>query len=219
MGFKLQSIDNMFPTPLIRFEVAEAEPLNRRLLEEIARRRRSEKGVVRSNFGGWHSDNDFFTRTEPAHRELAMDLLRMMAEVTRHFDPDADYKKISLIPDGWINVNPPGAYNGPHDHKTSFWSGTYYVDNPGGEGASGSIEFLAPFTTLSGGGIIRGAMVTEMFGVKPKAGTALIFPSNILHWVHPNLATRDRVTIAFNGRFERKPAAPRMTPAVVKRRP
>lgn len=219
MGFKLQTIDNLFPTPIIRFEVDNADDLNRRLLKEIAVRRKAEEGVVRSNFGGWHSANDFFNRTEPAHQELAIDLLRMMAEVTRHFDPKADYSKISLVPDGWINVNPPGAYNGPHDHKSAFWSGTYYVDVPEGEGSSGMIEFLTPVTPLPSNGLIGGPLVAETFSLAPKPGTVLLFPATILHWVHPNLATRDRVTIAFNGRFERKPVAPMATPAVVKRRP
>lgn len=218
MGFKLQSIDELFPTPIIRFEVADAEALNKRLLKEIAVRRKAEKGIVRSNFGGWHSDSDFFTRTEPAHRELAMDLLRMMAEVTRHFDPDADYSKVSLVPDGWINVNPPGAYNGPHDHKTAFWSGTYYVDVPEGEGSSGQIEFLTPVTPLPGNGVVHGPLTAETFAVKPKAGTVLIFPATILHWVHPNQTDRERITIAFNGRFQAKISGPKVTATVARRR-
>lgn len=218
MGFKLQTIDNLFPTPILRFEVAEADKLNRRLLDEIKARRKAEKGIVRSNFGGWHSENDFFTRTEPAHRELAMDLLRMMAEATRHFDPKADYSKISLLPDGWINVNPTGAYNGPHDHKTAFWSGTYYVDVPPGEGSSGMIEFMTPVTPLPSGGLIGGPLVAETFGLTPKAGTVLLFPATILHWVHPNQSERERVTIAFNGRFQPKPKGPKVTATAVRRR-
>lgn len=218
MGFKLQAIDNLFPTPLLRFEVADADALNRRLLEEIAVRRRAEKGLVRSNFGGWHSDNDFFARTEPAHRELAAELLGLMADATRRFDPKADFGKIRLVPDGWINVNPPSAYNGPHDHKTAFWSGSYYVDVPAGEGASGMIEFLTPVTPLPSGGLIGGPLVAETFGLTPVPGTVLLFPATLLHWVHPNHSNRERVTIAFNGRFQPKAKGPRVTATVARRR-
>jgi hypothetical protein len=33
----------------------------------------------------------------------------------------------------------------------------------------------------------------------------LLFPANLLHWVHPNLAADERVTVAFNARFNRRP--------------
>lgn len=204
MGFSLQSTEHLFPTPLLRFRVEDAESLNRGLLAEIATRRAAESSVTRSNFGGWHSANDFFERPEPAHKRLALDLLRMMAESTRAFDSKLDISRIQLVPDGWINVNPPGAYNGPHDHKTAFWSGTYYVDNPPAEGSSGKIEFLSPHPALPGGGMIGGPLTAEVFATRPEAGMALIFPASLLHWVHPNQSRQDRVTIAFNGRFRVK---------------
>ncbi len=204
MGFSLISTEHLFPTPLLRFALNDAEALNRELLAEIATRRAAEPGVTRSNFGGWHSAKDFFDRPEPAHQRLALDLLRMMAEATRAFDPKLDTSRLQLVPDGWVNVNPTGAYNGPHDHKTAFWSGTYYVDNPPGEGESGKIEFIAPHPPLPSGGAVGGPLTAEVYATKPEAGTALIFPSTLLHWVHPNQSPRDRVTIAFNGRFRLK---------------
>ena len=137
MAFALKSIDELFPTPLLRFDVADADRLNSTLLDEIAARRQSEPGVTRSNFGGWHSAGDFFARKEPAHAQLALDLLRMMAEATRHFDPKADYSKAKLIADGWVNINPPGAYNGPHDHKTAFWRGLIMLIPRKGRGRRG----------------------------------------------------------------------------------
>ena len=207
MTFALRSIDNLFPTPILRFDVADADRLNATLRQEIAARRQSEPGVTRSNFGGWHSAGDFFARPEPAHAALALDLLRMMAEATRHFDPKADYSKAKLMADGWVNINPPGAYNGPHDHKTAFWSGTYYVDTPQGEGSSGMIEFLTPLRPLPGNGVIGGPLTAEVYGIKPTAGLAIIFPATIQHWVHPNQSEKDRVTIAFNGRFQANTAS------------
>lgn len=204
MSFTLKSTEHLFPTPLLRFAVEDAEALNRALLEEIAARRVAEPGVTRSNFGGWHSAKDFFDRSEPAHRRLALDLMRMMAEATRAFDPKLDITRVQLVPDGWVNVNPTGAYNGPHDHKTAFWSGTYYVDNPPADGSSGMIEFLSPHHPLPSSGVVGGPLTAEVFATRPEAGSALLFPSNLLHWVHPNQSSADRVTIAFNGRFRSK---------------
>nr|WP_294849950.1 TIGR02466 family protein [uncultured Sphingomonas sp.] len=202
MAFKLDMMDHVFPVPIIRFEVADAAVLNHALRQEIAGRRKAEAGTSHSNIGGWHSDRDFFERPEPAHRALAMDLLRMMAEVTRTFDPDADYTKVRLIPEGWVNVNPPGAMNAPHSHRGWFWSGSYYVDVPDG---SGGIEFLKPFAALPGAGVIRGPLVDDRIRYQPKPGQVLIFPASLDHWVYPNGATKGRISIAFNGRFEAKP--------------
>lgn len=201
MAFKLESMDHVFPVPVIRFEVADAVALNRALKAEIAVRRAVEPGAEHSNIGGWHSDRDFFERPEPAHRALALDLLRIMAEATRTFDPDADYTKLRLIPEGWINVNPPGAMNAPHAHRGWYWSGSYYVDVPDG---AGGIEFLKPFAPLPGTGGIGGPLVDDRAHYEPKAGQVLLFPASLDHWVYPNASKQDRISIAFNGRFEAK---------------
>lgn len=201
MAFSLDSMDQVFPLPIIRFDVAEAAGLNAALRSEIAARRKAESGTSHSNIGGWHSTRDFFERPEPAHRALAMDLLRMMAEVTRTFDPDADYTKVRLIPEGWVNVNPPGAMNAPHAHSGWFWSGSYYVEVPDG---SGGIEFLKPFPALPGAGVIRGPLVDDRTRYEPKPGQVILFPSTLDHWVYPNRSKKDRISVAFNGRFEAK---------------
>lgn len=201
VGFKLNSMDHVFPAPVIRFEIAEAAALNRDLKKEIAARRNVEPGIVRSNVEGWHSDRDFFLRQEPAHRTLALDLLRIMAEATRTFDPDADYSAVRLIPDGWVNINPPGAMNAPHNHRGWFWSGCYYVDV---DEAAGGIEFLNPNEPLPGDAFLSGPLVADRAKFNPKPGQVLLFPATMDHWVYPNRSDRDRISIAFNGKFERK---------------
>ena len=71
LAFTLQSADDIFPTPLLRFEVADADKLNRALLKEIAQRRAAEGGMTKSNRRGWHSERDLFERKEPAQSTLA----------------------------------------------------------------------------------------------------------------------------------------------------
>lgn len=218
MAFTLQSADNLFATPLLRFQIEDADKLNRALLKEIARRRASEKGTVKSNRKGWHSDSDFFERTEPAQAQLAKMLVQMLAQATRHVAPDADMTGVEMVADGWINVNPPGAYNSPHDHLGSFWSGTYYVSMPGAnEERAGAIEFLSPHKPLPGLGSFRAPITADKVHFRPKAGTVLIFPATIVHWVHPNDGKEDRVTIAFNARFRRKRPSAILRPAAAAR--
>lgn len=205
MAFSLISADDLFPTPLFRFEVAEASKLNAALLKEIAARRKAEGGIKRSNRRGWHSDSDFFERKEPAQAALAQQILRMIAQATKSVAPDSDFSSIELVCDGWINANPRGAYNAPHHHIGAFWSGTYYVQVPDeGDRDAGAIEFLSPHKPLPGLGMIKAPVTAEKRQFRPKPGTALLFPASLLHWVHPNDSNSDRVTIAFNGRFRMK---------------
>lgn len=219
MAFKLESITELFPTPLLRFEVDDAAKLNKALLAEIAVRQKAESGMIKSNRKGWHSERDLFDRTEPAHAKLAQLLLRMMARATKGVAPDTDFTNVELLADGWVNVNQRGAYNAPHDHIGAFWSGVYYVKVPKKAGGqSGAIEFLAPHKPLPGKGIIKAPITTEKVVIYPEVGTVLIFPCSLVHWVHPNDDDEDRVTIAFNGHFRQKPpgriAAPTPPPAL-----
>lgn len=204
MGFTLKSTNLLFPTPLFRFEVEEAEGLNRALLKEIATRRAAEEGVTKSNRKGWHSRMDLFERPEPAQAQLGKMLLQMMAQATRQVAPDADLTEVELVAEGWINVNPSRAYNAPHDHLGAFWSGSYYVSVPeGGDGHAGAIEFLSPHKPLPGLSF-KAPITADKMHFRPKPGTVLIFPATLVHWVHPNESKHERVTIAFNSYFRPK---------------
>lgn len=205
MAFTLKSAGDIFPTPLLRFEVADAAKLNRDLLKDISKRRVAEGGMVKSNRKGWHSTRDMFERKEPAQAKLAQLILRMLAQSTKTVAPDTDFNNLELLADGWINVNPIGGYNAPHDHAGSFWSGVYYVQVPAdAEGQGGSIEFLAPHKTLPGQGMIEAPITAQKVIVRPTPGQALIFLANLVHWVHPNDREQERMTIAFKGHFRRR---------------
>ncbi len=204
LAFKLTAAENMFPTPLFRFEVEDAASLNRALLGEIEARRAAEEGISKSNRNGWHSKSDLFAREEPAQAKLSQMLLVMLASVTREVAPETDFTDLQLVPDGWINVNPKGGYNSPHDHPGAFWSGCYYVKVPKGKGDAGAIEFLSPHKPLMGNNLVRGAITVDKMRVRPTEGLVLIFPGTTVHWVHPNDCDEDRITIAFNARFRSK---------------
>lgn len=208
---KLAHVQMLFPSPLVTFQVDDAESLNRELLTEIEKRRASEEGAVRSNRQGWHSDYDLFRRKEKAQARLAAIIREALEQATLKLAPDTNLSKLNMDCEGWINVNPTGAYNTPHDHPGNFWSGTYYVTVPNaGEGleSSGVIEFLDSSTGLSAS-MVRAPFTAPKASIRPKAGMLLIFPANLLHWVHPNAAKEDRVTIAFNAKFSPRVSAAR----------
>ena len=205
MAFSLKSVDDLFPTPFLRFELADADKLNQSLLKEIAKRQAAEGGMAKSNRKGWHSNRDLFERKEAAHSQLAQLVLRMLAQATKQIAPTQDFSDLELLADGWINVNPKGAYNAPHDHIGSFWSGVYYVQLPeDGDGKVGSIEFLSPHKPMQSNGLIDAPATANKITVHPKVGQVLIFPAHLVHWVHPNESDEERITIAFNGHFRRR---------------
>ena len=204
MAFTLKSIEDLFPNPLLRFEVADADKLNTALLKEIGKRRAVEGGMAKSNRKGWHSERDLFDRKEPAQSALAQLILRMMAQSTKKIAPETDFNNVELLADGWINVNPRGGYNAPHDHMGGFWSGVYYVRVAADQAHGGAIEFLAPHKPMPSNGFIEAPATAQRVTIRPKPGQVLIFPAHLVHWVHPNDSDDDRVTIAFNGHFRRR---------------
>ena len=208
MPFKDPEVRLLFPVPFITIRLDGSEALNKRLLKEIAKRQRTEPGMTRSNRYGWHSAPDLFQRTEPAHAQLIGELHAMVAACTAKLMPDFP-KDLEPIHEGWVNVSPTHAMNSPHDHPGAFWSGTYYVHVPvpsdPADKLSGAIEFIDPRGSIGTNARIDAPFTRGKFTVRPAAGTCLLWPSFVKHWVHPNHSREDRVTVAFNSSFARAP--------------
>jgi uncharacterized protein (TIGR02466 family) len=204
---ELTGIQPLFASPLLSFNVPNADALNAGLLAEIGARRAAEPSIYRSNRGGWHSADDVFRRTEPAHQRLARQIIGAVRTATLTLQPAAQVNALRLEAEGWVNVNPPGALNAPHDHPGWLWSGCYYVQVPAaGEGSTptdGCIEFINSRTNLRAGPSIDIPFMRSQVVVQPLAGQLLLFPSHLLHWVCPHVGPGDRVSVAFNARWMR----------------
>ncbi len=118
MAFDEPEVRLLFPVPLLTVRLHE-DGLNARLIEEIMARRAIEAGIDRSNRHGWHSANDLFDRTEPAHRALAGELKAIATAANAKMIPDLP-RDLAASQEGWVNINPPGAMNAPHDHPRRF---------------------------------------------------------------------------------------------------
>jgi uncharacterized protein (TIGR02466 family) len=204
MAVSLARVDTLFPVPLYRYRVEEPG-LNDKLADEIAKRRKAEQGRENRNRLGWQSEHDFFQRKEEAHAALA----RIFAQVTRQtiqrLDENADFNRFQVLLNGWLNVNPPGGYNSPHQHSDAHLSGVYYVDVPKARSdAGGAIEFLSPHPVRLLSTLIRSQLFSDRVRIQPAAGELLIFPSQLIHWVHPNDSSKPRVTVAFNATIQPK---------------
>ena len=204
MAFDEPEIRVLFPVPFVTIRLHGHDALNRRLRREIRQRREAEPGIDRSNRYGWHSAVDFFDRKEPAHAELARHIKAMVAATTAKLIPDLAHS-LDAILEGWVNASPTHAMNAPHDHAGAFWSGTYYVHVPApddqADKLSGALEFIDPRGAIGTSARIDTPFTRPKFTVRPAAGTCLLWPSFIRHWVHPNTSAEERVAIAFNGWF------------------
>ena len=204
---KLTQIEPAFASPMMLFQVLDCEVLNRQLVEEAQAMRARSPGVTRSNREGWHSEDDFFGRTEPGCTALRTHILEAVQETTRLLSPHFDFAANRALCQGWINVNPPGAFNAPHDHSGFALSGVYYASVPP-EGRSGAIEFLDPRVNANAYTIEGAACFNRKFIINPKPGNLLVFPSYLTHWVQPNGESTDRITVAFNIRYLKQQSDP-----------
>src|ERR1700693_4856572 len=109
----LTRVEALFYSPLMVFQISDCEPLNRQLLEETDAMRARSSGVHKSNKKGWHSEADFFHRTEPGCTALRKHIVEAVCAATKRLSPNFDFKSNELQMEGWINVNPHGAFNAP----------------------------------------------------------------------------------------------------------
>ncbi len=209
---KLKLIDEKpaFPSPILWFEVPGAAALNEALIADTKAIRADSDGINRSNYNGWHSKNDLFTRPEASFKQLTAFIHKATMAMTQKVAPDYDIRNRRTRYIGWINVNSEGAFNQPHRHPGCHWSGCYYVSVPEtSEGRSGEIEFLDPRVRENMSPFGSADYSAVRLRYKPVAGALVVFPSYLMHWVYPNHEQEERVSIAFNATLldQAKPAA------------
>ena len=155
-----------------------------------------------SSQGGWQSDSDLL---QWPHKEIATLRAEFTASITRLMqlaggdDPNrrvlCEFSAVS-----WANVNRDGCYNVIHNHPGNHWSGVYYVSLGEPDPTvqwNGAIEFYDPR-----GGATAMPVPGFNFGfsnaITPEPGTMIIFPSWLMHSVHPYKGPGVRISIALN---------------------
>ena len=145
-----------------------------------------DKGVKKSNRGGWQS------KLLPPTGELE----------PLSFEISEFCKSINLgineivIPQMWINVNKKNDWNAIHLHGQYNLSGTYYVKVPKD---SGQIVFRDPRpSAISNLFMVNTFDKGEFRKVKTIEGLLILFPSYLDHFVEPSNADEDRISISFD---------------------
>jgi uncharacterized protein (TIGR02466 family) len=199
-----------FTTPILARHWPDSEDLNRQLRELVLAKESADPGVAKSNAGGWHSGEDLFDWGGPAIAELH----RRVGEATQELTTRACGDAVTGVQadvgiTGWANVSRDRAYNDIHNHPDCTWSGVYYVtlgERDESVPNNAIIEFLDPRM-----GVDWAQLPGQPFGAKlqinPDAGTMLMFPSWLHHWVRPFQGTGERISLAFNVRLRFRPGA------------
>lgn len=199
--------DRLFSTPMLRYRLPGHEKLNARLLEEAARLRAETSNAGKSNRGGWHSSGNLFNESSAPIAELRAAAEAAVHDATRRVKAKTDPATLRLKLFGWMNASPQGGFNAPHTHPGAHWSGVYYVSQPEVEsGNSGMIEFLDPRSDLPNWRLLGAPSFRGKKKLRPEPGEMILFPSYLVHWVYPNEADAERLSIAFNATYRKKRA-------------
>jgi len=157
------------------------------------RRKKEDKGVTVSNFGGWQS-SQLSTGDNLSIDQLVNDILDVEVDNCRR---QVGLKSLKLL-NIWININPPGSYNHLHNHVSAVFSGVYYVSADENQGnlqfeRSDNAEYHLPVENenLTYYNATRSTY-------KAKTGGLYIFPGWLKHSVQGNQSQKDRISISFN---------------------
>ena len=191
-----------FSTPIWVSKIDNHENLNVDMLSYITDlKNKDSKGIVKSNFNGWHSKNFNLKDNMPA---------KFITNIGKNIntalnDMGWDLKSQSIkITNMWSIINEEGAFNQKHHHSNSDISAAYYVSAHDG---CGDIVFYDPRPARVYKNPIAklpNKLNATINSVKPENGLLVLFPSYLEHSVNQNLSNKKRIVISFNLSLEKK---------------
>ena len=135
----MSSPNLFFPTPVWVTKIDKYKETNEEIYKYIKNLREiDEKGIIKSNIKGWHS-NDFDLKDEEVKKFINLISPHInKALVDMNWDINNQLIKISSM---WAIINIGGAANARHHHGNSAISAAYYVRAPKN---SGDLVFYDP---------------------------------------------------------------------------
>jgi len=183
-----------FPTMIYIKDFPDSEKLNKYLEDHIMRWSQNDKGVSKTNAGGWHSSTDMNQKEK--YNPLTIELFNMQEEIYQK----ENLSRKPVLGNMWANINYPGNSNRPHLHPNSLFSGVYWIKTPM---KSGNLMLYDPrpgtHTTMPNRkeGKLPSQLWREVH-YEPIAGRAIMFPSWLWHEVRTNESNDTRISVSFN---------------------
>ena len=191
------SFNGVWPTMLVKRRLPGFEQPTADLAAHIA-----EQEAREADYTARYQEQNFFASEQPAVRWLK----NQVDQTATHFLRQVGIEKIpSWTLFAWYNTNRYGDHHAPHTHPKSYLSGTYYVrvppapasvDDPRSQ--PGCISFYDPRNGANMITVGTDPDARATHTVRPTAGTLLMWPSPLQHYVHPNLSEEHRVSISYN---------------------
>jgi uncharacterized protein (TIGR02466 family) len=182
-----------FPTPIYIADIKHPT-LNQELERDILAWSNRDKGMIRTNIKGWHSDTNMNELPEYAK------LVDMLYSAQRTIYDQEYYESEPFLGNMWANINPPGGSNRAHIHPNSLWSGVYYVKAPKNSGQL-KIEdprSVALMSRPKQKDVPKPDRLLREHHYEPKTGRLIMFPSWLNHCVDPNNSNDIRISVSFN---------------------
>ena len=161
-----------------------------------------DRGVVKTNIGGWQSGNI----RNNIHPEFVNLLFEIQTAVDKYHNELQFKKELKQELDNiWININGKGHSNEYHIHPYSALSGVFYLTD-----SKFPIIFKHPYDDICTyywpEEYIESwnNLNSAEWSILPKKNMLLIFPAWISHKVAMNREDFDRISISFNTRFHKK---------------
>jgi len=191
MKLKINHIP-IFPCILTEVEFSNFNLIKSDLIDWIYHYKKTNLGVQKSNCGGWQSKDDFYKDIsfKPFYSYLIESIKSSLP-----------YKKRFTLQNMWININGNGDRNEFHNHPGAMLSGVFWIQsnlNSGNIGLQSPLLFTQESLFFYRNEILNQFNFDGFFGMEPKEGTAIIFPSELYHYVSSNQSTQDRISISFN---------------------
>ena len=185
-----------FETSIYHVDIHDSKKINKKLLLDILKWQAKDDGIIISNRGGWHSQNNMHELSQ--FKTIYTQIKIVIEQLSEYLDVDLETYK--LVTSGmWANVSNKYSYNRTHNHPGSIWSCVYYVKVP--ENAP-KIWFMDPREQAHmipipfKGDQPSGYYPTVFY--TPTEVTLLVFPSWLKHDVDINLTDETRISISAN---------------------
>lgn len=203
-----EKLIHLFTTPILKYIWPDSEQLNRRLRRAILKEESVSAGTTYSSVGGWQSNEDFQSWAGEAGRTIVQQVAEMVQHATHeiHSTYRGQVERNTWSISVWANVNRKGDYHRNHLHPGSTWSGVYIVD-------SGNVKTSPPQSGMLA--LMNANLASPMrfyrdaiplrYGIHPEPGLMVIWPSYLVHMVHPHQGRRTLVSISFNIKKEPYP--------------
>ena len=168
---------------------------NLNLLKKFCLKLQNKKGIVKSNLGGWHSEDLY--EEYPTIVNLKKQILEHINIYAKEFKINRELKIKSL----WININEYKDCNMPHIHPGFILSGVFYIQ---ASENSGDLTFHNPCednmeSVLNTNILEYNSYNSSNWYFKPAENMLLLFPSWLKHMVKPNMNKKQkRISISFN---------------------